>query len=93
MATIGVRERLHYVFGQPGKHGKHFQPIFWEFASSIPARAKYFFEIGHILTQTPNATRNEAEFDRSRFSMRTKMTNICQKQPVNILKPLLFVCR
>ena len=46
-----------------------------------------------ILTQTPNATRNEAEFDRSRFSMGTKMNNISQKQPVNILKPLVFVCR
>ena len=46
-----------------------------------------------ILTQTPNATRNEAEFDRSRFSRRTKMTSTSQKQPVNILKPLVFVCR
>ena len=32
--------------------------------------------LNYILTQTTNATRNEAEFDRSRFSMRTKMTNI-----------------
>ena len=45
-----------------------------------------------ILTQTPNATRNETEFDRSMFSMRTKMTNISQKQPANIMKPLIFVC-
>ena len=46
-----------------------------------------------VLTQTPNATRNEAEFDRSRFSMKTKKTNISQNQSVNILKPLVFVCR
>ena len=45
---------------------------------------------GHILTQTPNATRNESEFKISRFSMRTKMTNNSQKQPINILKPLFF---
>ena len=53
---------------------------------------------GEIVTtiytnQTPNATRNEAEFDRSRFSMRTKMTYVRQKQSVNILKPLVFVYR
>ena len=47
----------------------------------------------NILTQTPNATRNEAEFDISRFSRKTKMTIIGQKQPVNILNPLVFVCR
>ena len=26
----------------------------------------------HVLSQTPNATGNEAEFDRSKFSRRTK---------------------
>ena len=45
------------------------------------------------ISQTPNATRNEAEFDRSKFSIRTKMTNFSQQQPINILKPLIFVCR
>ena len=46
----------------------------------------------YILSQTFNATRNEAEFDRSKFSRRTKMTNFSQQQPINILKPLIFVC-
>ena len=47
----------------------------------------------HKLSQTPNTTRNEAEFDRSKFSRRTKTTNISQQKPINILKPFIFVCR
>ena len=46
----------------------------------------------HILSQTPNATRNDAEFHRSKFSRKTKMTNISQQQPINILKALIFIC-
>ena len=44
----------------------------------------------HILSQTHNATRNEAEFNRSKISTKTKMTNISQQQPINILKPLFL---
>ena len=43
-----------------------------------------------MLSQTPNATRNMAEFNRSKFSRKTKMTNISQQQPMNILKPLFL---
>ena len=35
-----------------------------------------------ILSQTPNATRNMAEFNVSKFSRKTKMTNISQQQPI-----------
>ena len=42
-----------------------------------------------ILSQTPNATRNAAEFNRSKLSRKTKKTNLSQQQPINILKPLL----
>ena len=46
-----------------------------------------------LLSQTLNATGNEAGKDKSEFTRRTKATNISQQQPINILKPLLFVCR
>ena len=51
------------------------------------------FASWYILSQTPNATQNEAEFDRNKFSRRTKMINISQQQPINILKQLIFVCQ
>ena len=38
-------------------------------------------------------TRNEVEFDRSRLSRRTKVTNISQQLPINIFKSLNFFCR
>ena len=47
-------------------------------------------QIYTVLSNTPSVTRNEAEFDRSKFSRRTKMTNISQQQPINILEPLIF---
>ena len=34
----------------------------------------------NILSQTPNASRNEAEFDRSEFSRKAKMINTSQQQ-------------
>ena len=43
-----------------------------------------------ILSQTSNVTQNEAEVDCSKFSKRTKMTNMSQKHPINILKPLIL---
>ena len=43
----------------------------------------------YILRLSPDATRNEAEFDRSKLTWRAKMTNISQQQPINILKPLI----
>ena len=51
------------------------------------------FASWYILSQTPNATQNEAEFDRNKFSRRTKMINISQQQPINILKQKIFVCQ
>ena len=43
-----------------------------------------------ILSQTPNSTRNEAQFNRSKFSRKTKLTKFSQQQSINILKPLIL---
>ena len=43
-----------------------------------------------ILTQTPIATRNVAEFYRTKFCRQTKLIAVSQKWPTNILKPILF---
>ena len=44
-----------------------------------------------ILSQIANTTRNEAEFNRSKISRKTKMTIISQKQTINILKLFFFL--
>ena len=47
----------------------------------------------NILTQTPNATRNVAEFYRNKFCRQTKLIAVSQKWPTNILKPLFSFYR
>ena len=42
----------------------------------VPRRPSYGV---HILSQTPNAMQNEADFDRSKLFMRAKMTQYSQK--------------
>ena len=61
-----------------------------EFASKFCVKLSQVVYISAtILSQKPNATPNKAECNRSKFSRKTKMTNISQQQPINILKPLM----
>ena len=45
-----------------------------------------------ILSQTPNATENEAEFDISKISRRAKMRNTSQKRLAIIISKPMIVC-
>ena len=63
-----------------------------EYVNLQQNNAVWLVKNDYILNQTPNAIRNDAEFDRTRFSRRTKMTNVSKKTASKHFETISFVC-